>query len=357
MSKRIGVLAGRFAGYHLSHHEHVVRACNENDVVVILLGSSNRRISIKNPFTVEQRREMILANVHSDFNIPFSVKIVFKELPDNPFDNNAWAETVRHLVNSQARWDDKITLYGSDKDESTFYLQMFPEWNQGLSEVTNEFDATDLRRAWFEGHQTSRFFKGLRDKVPYATLDFLSSLKFNEDLQDEWKYYQDEALRFKCYPYAETLNFCCGDAIVRWRDYILFIRRGRVPGKGCLATPGGFKNRNETYLQAAIREFYEECRPNIPPESLNKCIKASHLFDDVSRSLGIPRNTLGVYFDLTDMFDTFPEIFPADDAAGYEWIHIGQLDDIAKETYDDHVFMVKFMIDKVAEIENILLSI
>lgn len=357
MSKRIGVLVGRFAGYHLNHHEHVSRAAKENDVVVILLGSSNRRISIKNPFTVEQRQQMIMANVYSDFDIPANVKFVFKALPDNPFDDNAWAQTVRYLVNSQARWDDEITLYGSDKDESTFYLKMFPEWKQGLTKADGDFDATALRKAWFDGHQTDRFLKNMHGNVPYATIDFMRSLKFNEDLQDEWKYYQDEALRFKCYPYAETLNFSCGDAVVRWRDYILFIRRAHVPGKGCLATPGGFKNRNETFMDAAIRELYEETRINIPPEALKKCIKTSHLFDDPHRALGIPRSTLAVYFDVTEMFDDFPAIYPSDDAADYQWIHTNVLDDIAAQTYDDHVFMVKHLIQQASDIEDLLLQL
>jgi bifunctional NMN adenylyltransferase/nudix hydrolase len=179
------------------------------------------------------------------------------------------------------------------------------------------------------------------------------------DLQQEWKYYQDEALRFSGYPYKETLNFSCADAIVRWRDYFLFIIRARVPGKGCKATPGGFKNRDETFQQAAIREFYEECRPNIPPDALEKCIKATKLFDDPHRAMGIPRSTLGVYFDITDMFDDFPEIYPADDAAGYEWVHQQRLDDIAAETYDDHIFMVKHFVKvekELQQLDNLLLG-
>lgn len=347
MSRKVGVLIGRFEGYHNEHHRHMRRAAKENDVVMVLIGSSNRRISIKNPFTVQERAEMIWNNIYEDDEIPETVPILFRSLPDNPLSDDEWAETVRHIVKQQAQADADVTLYGCDKDESTFYLKMFPEWGQSFVPQKSLFDASTLREAWFESYQTGfgcgKFYSG--GKISKATLEFLENRKFNKDLQAEWDFYGKEKERFDDYPFPDTLSFSCGDAVVKWRDEILFIVRGKAPGAGCLALAGGFKNRNERFEDAAERELYEETRLNIPPAALAKCKVKSELFDDPKRSLGIPRATLAVLYDVTSMFEERPEVYPADDAVGYEWIKTKNLDDNATRIYDDHLFIVKKLLN------------
>lgn len=344
MGKRVGVVIGRMQGFHNDHLNHILRAAASNDVVMVLLGSSNRRISIKNPFTFDQRVEMIQMNlvaVGSDHK-----RVIYRPLPDFATDVE-WLQTVHHIVAQQANPGDKVTLYGSDKDDSTYYLNMFPGWNKSFTPALSGFDATTLRKAWFTGYQTSRAFS----KIPHIaqnvsgwTIMYLDALKFNADLQDEWTYYQNEAASFTNYPFPETLNFSCADCVFTWQDYVAFITRARSPGKGCKALPGGFRNRGERYRDAAEREAYEETRINISPATLAKCYRGEKLFDDGSRSLGIPRETVAFHFDLTEMFDEKPILYPADDAADYEWIHKKHLDDRANEIYDDHLFIVKHFV-------------
>ena len=351
-NKRVGVVIGRFQGYHTEHHKHLGRAASENDVVFVLIGSTNRRQSIKNPFTAEQRRLMIVLNLDEDvflYDGRMDYRVNIRLLHDNG-DDNAWKQAVIRTVEPYATGaGDIITLYGSDKDESTFYLNMFPEWRQSFTVDQTGFDATKFREAWFKGYQTTDLIRQnekLIKHIPEGTLQYLDHVwKFNPNLQDEWSYYQQEKALFKGYPYPETLTFNCGDAVVQWMDYILFIQRAHNPGKGCLALPGGFKNRDETFSDASERELYEETRINIPPHALHKCIRGVKLFDDPRRSLGIPRTTLAVHYDVTHMFDDFPDVYPADDAASHAWIKINQLDDHAINMYDDHLFIVKHFLN------------
>lgn len=343
MNKRVGVVIGRMQGLHNDHMAHIIRAVQENDVVMVLIGSSNRRISIKNPFTFEDRCTMIELNLlyRKDWQ-----KVIYRQLPDYPHDDRVWCQTVRHLVRQQAGLGDTVTLYGSNKDESTYYLNIFPDWKQNFTPDVSGFDATHLREAWFKGYQTDRAIRNtpIMKHVSDATVAFMNNMPFNENLQAEWEYYQNEAARFANYPYPDTLNFNCGDAVVTWGDFVLFIERARNPGKGCLALPGGFRNRGERFKDTAERELYEETRINIPPAALAKCVMGSHLFDEGNRSLGIPRATLAVHYDVSGMFLDFPDVYPADDAASHEWVYKKHLDDLATSIYDDHMFIVKHFV-------------
>lgn len=349
-NKRIGVVIGRFQGYHTEHHKHLLRAASENDLVFVLIGSANRRQSIKNPFTASQRKCMIALNLNEDvfmYDGRTDYRVTMRNIHDNG-DDNHWKQSVIQAVEQYADAGTIITLYGSDKDESTFYLSMFPEWRQSFTVDETGFDATKFREAWFKGYQTTKLIRedaNLLKHLPEGTLQYLDWVwKFDHNLQDEWNYYQQEKVMFRGYPYPETLTFSCGDAVVQWMDYILFIQRARNPGKDCWALPGGFKNRDETFADAAERELYEETRINIPPQALQKCVRGMKLFDDPRRSLGIPRTTRAVHFDVTRMFDDFPDVYPADDAAAHKWIRINQLDDHATKMYDDHLFIVKHFI-------------
>lgn len=338
MSKTIGVLIGRFSGYHYYHHEHVRKAALENDLLIIIVGSRNARRSIKNPWSAEERIAMIEANIKADPELA-SARIIFRVANDHP-DNNVWADWIRTIVGQLENENTKVTLYGSDKDVTTFYLNMFPEWNKATVPAQVTFDATQLRQMWFEGQQTVDQLRK-SEFVPFPTLEFLADQPYNIDLQGEWKFYQDERSRFASYPYPDTLTFNCGDAVVVCHNKVLMIRRKANPGKGCLALPGGFKNRDETFFDAAVRELAEETKFEMPYSHLMRCLVRTQLFDNPRRNIGIPRATLAAYFDVSRYYMDFelPITKAADDAAEVEWVDKNDLL-FMTDVFDDHAAIV-----------------
>ena len=89
---RTGVLTGRFQMIHLGHIEMIEKAREICEKIIILVGSSQEAGTEKNPFSYEERRDMLKA-VFPDDNIS-----VFP-LPDAGFGNHIlWGEYILNRV-------------------------------------------------------------------------------------------------------------------------------------------------------------------------------------------------------------------------------------------------------------------
>jgi bifunctional NMN adenylyltransferase/nudix hydrolase len=340
MGRKVGVVIGRFQGYHAAHQELINHAMDNSDVVIILIGSSNVRSSIKNPFTYFERNILVQSNMPASHIIKSSVF----GLNDADSDID-WAQNVKKIISLREKDGDVVTLFGCNKDASTYYLDLFPEWNLQLIENTIDIDSTRIREMWFNSNQASVAMYQC-PHITDITYNWFDSRKYSIALQQEWEFYQTEKIRFNDYPYPETLTFNCGDAVIVCHNKVLMITRKFAPGKGCLALPGGFKNSNETFLQTAVREGYEETGIELAEDELMKCLIRTQLFDDPKRSLGIPRATLAAYFDISKSFalGSYPNINPMDDAATAEWIDIDDLDQLSTVIYDDHSHIIRTVI-------------
>ena len=73
-----GLLIGRFQPFHLGHLEALKFALSRVDKLWVGLGSSNKPLQKNNPFSAEERKEMILNSI--DGSIRERIKIYF--IPD-----------------------------------------------------------------------------------------------------------------------------------------------------------------------------------------------------------------------------------------------------------------------------------
>ena len=88
-----GLLIGRFQPFHLGHLEALQFALSKVDKLWAGLGSSNRPVEKNNPFTAEQRKEMILSSI--DDSMKEKISIYF--IPD--LDNHMkWVEKIDTIV-------------------------------------------------------------------------------------------------------------------------------------------------------------------------------------------------------------------------------------------------------------------
>ncbi len=88
-----GLLIGRFQPFHLGHLEALQFALSKVDKLWIGLGSSNKPIEKNNPFSAEERKEMILSSIDD----PMKDKISIYFIPDLD-DHVKWIEKIDTIV-------------------------------------------------------------------------------------------------------------------------------------------------------------------------------------------------------------------------------------------------------------------
>ncbi|MDH5658034.1 MAG: nicotinamide-nucleotide adenylyltransferase [Nitrosopumilus sp.] len=88
-----GLLIGRFQPFHLGHLEALRFALTKVDKLWVGLGSSNKPVEKNNPFTAEERKEMILSSI--DDLMKEKISIYF--IPD--VDNHVkWIQSIDAIV-------------------------------------------------------------------------------------------------------------------------------------------------------------------------------------------------------------------------------------------------------------------
>jgi len=304
---KTGIFIGRFQPVHQGHIHALGIAASQVDTLYIFVGSANQCRSIRNPWTFQERSQMLRTKLHNARVTNF--KIV--PLNDYRYSNTQWMSDVRATVEHYGMVNP--TLFGHMK-EGNDYLTWFPDWKFKSIEAQYKIDASSTRKRMFETDDP---------EMP-------------ETVRADYAFYQKENKTFANYPFPETLNFNCSDAILECQGHVLLIQRKYAPGAGAWALPGGFRNRNESFLDCAIRELQEETNVRVPEKVLRGSIVKSELFDDPSRSFGIPRNTLAVYMRINPNPDgSLPRANGADDAALCKWVPLTDaLNNI--EMYDDH---------------------
>lgn len=90
---KLGLFIGRFQPFHLGHLSDIKNALKDVDELVIGIGSSNEKHTKENPFTVEERIEMI------DLVLPAEGITNYTVFPITDFHNDKkWLEHVETLV-------------------------------------------------------------------------------------------------------------------------------------------------------------------------------------------------------------------------------------------------------------------
>jgi bifunctional NMN adenylyltransferase/nudix hydrolase len=337
MSKKFDTLVviGRFQPVHNAHAEMIRRAAALAKQVVIIVGSAKQPRTYKNPFSSREREAMLIATV-KDINIDAVVKI--EENIDTIYNNQAWAIRIQEAVAKHTMPGDKIGLIGHDKDDTTWYLKMFPQWERVEIPLIEPLNATNVRDLYFRDDVNMNFITGV---VPKSVAEFLVRFKHSPDYEQiirERKFVEMYKKQFAGLAYPPI--FVTSDAVVIQSGHVLMIKRRSEPGKGLWALPGGFVNANQdrSVKAAMLRELREETGIKVPRPVLDGSIQDNKVFDGIDRSAR--GRTITHAFKIVLPDGPLPKVKGLDDAEKAQWIPIAEVS--SESCFEDHYEIIQW---------------
>lgn len=339
------VFIGRFQPYHNGHHHIISQGLKQAEKIIVLCGSSYLPPTHRNPWSFDDRKAMIL----NSFSKTEADRIMVLPLPDSPYNNSVWIQSVQAAVNTMVETTNpvhsttKIALIGQQKNHSEFYLQMFPQWKSIAVEPVDEVNATLLRNRYFSHadnfSQNGKIFNAV---TPKGTQQFFAK-EFSQTAFDcifaEHVFVENYKKQWQAAPYPPI--FVTVDAVVIQSGHILLVKRKARPGKGLAALPGGFVDQHEPLLDACIRELREETKLKIPDPVLRGCIKRSHIFDDPYRSARGRTITYAFLIELPAC-EKLPKVKGSDDAEKAFWLPLGEIK--PEKLFEDHYFIIRHLL-------------
>jgi bifunctional NMN adenylyltransferase/nudix hydrolase len=335
------VVIGRFQPVHVGHLSLFKKAASLADELVVVVGSSFKSRSIKNPFSHEFRSVLIQEAVKS---LPSAVVLNFAYVPDSMYDDVEWVKDVQLACNAHIGADERVVLVGHDKDESSYYLKLFPTWDYEEALDVTGLSASELRSVYFSGDAGANAVleANLPKPVFQALMQFKAMPQYSA-LVEEAAFIQHYKKQFAALPYPPT--FQTVDAVVVQAGHVLLVKRGAAPGKGLWALPGGFVNQDERLVDACLRELKEETRLKVPVPVLKGCLRGQHTFDHPDRSLRGRTFSQAFYFELNETGE-LPVVKGSDDAEKARWVPLAEVlnFEFGSQMYEDHLDIIKFFV-------------
>lgn len=326
--------------FHNAHLEIIKRCTALTNQVIIIVGSANQPRTYKNPFTFAERSEMIVEATRG-----LSMNVHVKPNIDTVYNDQAWAIRVQKIVkdtlyDTKGNGTHKVGIIGHKKDDSSFYLSMFPQWEFIDVEEIEPLGATDIRGLFFKRDVNMNFIKHV---VPKSTFDFLTKFKETDAYKNviaEREFIEAYKKQYASLPYPPV--FVTADAVVIQSGHVLMIKRRSLPGKNLMALPGGYINAitDKSVEDAAIRELREETKIKVPEPVLRGSIVRSKVYDAIDRS---PRGRIITQAFLIQLPDgELPRVKGSDDALKAKWVPIGEVR--SDECFEDHYEIIQDLV-------------
>ena len=368
--KDLSVFIGRFSPLHNGHCAVIDKAISTSKSVLILIGSSDKALTTKNPFSFKDRAFMIRSYLLAKYGDTMT-NVIIKPLHDHMYNDQAWIRGVQDAVDEAKSelaniigLNPTVYLTGANRDQSTWYLNAFGDtFTKDLVNADDHdfnLSATTVRELLFKSTdkkaQDATFDK-LSKIVPGTTLqllkNFVGSTTF-DGLVKEFQYLENYKKKFAGLEYPVSIQTV--DTCVIQSGHVLVAIRDNFPGRGLWCMPGGHLDvdKNERLVDAAIRELDEETNIGLSRAQLYGSIKFKECFDHPDRSLKARVITMCYLLKLDDT-KPMPTIKPQrGEIKKLMWLPIAEA--LANRNrdkwFDDHREMLETMYNRIGSISN-----
>ena len=161
-----GLLVGRFQPFHLGHLDAVLFGLSRMENLFIGVGSSNKFNEKKNPFSAEERKEMIMLSIEPSM----LGRIKIFEIPD--VDNHEkWTFEIDQIV---PKYD---VVFTNDEFTKTLFKKRQTNVIPVVLKEREKFSGTNIRQLIIDD-------KNWQDLVPQGTRKVLDKLNAKERLKN-----------------------------------------------------------------------------------------------------------------------------------------------------------------------------
>jgi len=334
------VFVGRFQPFHRAHRRVITTILDGDGPtsarhMIIVVGSDRVTRSLRNPWSYDQRVEFIRSSTRD-----YADHITVVPLRDFTYSDVSWMTALQNKVAQIVGSSESVIMTGCFKDDTSHYLKLFPQWKLFEQPYYWKLNASTIRDGLFND---GRFkLSDVEPPVADALVDYMLTDEYKK-LKDERKFLSEYKERWSAAPYPPT--FVTTDAVLMQAGHVLLIRRGRNPGKGLLALPGGFIKQSETIYQSALRELREETGINMSKSAINSYLAGQQVFDHPSRDMRGRTITHAFYFRLEDGGPLL-RVKANDDAAEAMWVPLSELPHLEDQFYSDHLHIIGHFIYK-----------
>ncbi len=323
----IVVQIGAFQPWTTQHQQQLEADLSRARQVVLAVTGATRACNTRHPFSLTEQIQLLRLAIPSNWLERVSVLAV--HLP------YAHASEPQPTV---AQWQQAVADvagHGSPKVAARYLSAARPalpgHWHL-LAPADIDADELAWRQAALGSNHALHVLQEKGHLTPSTCHDWLArwlNQSGREHLHEEWRQLQHERAAWASAPYPVTLVTV--DAVVECGGQVLLIRRGRSPGRGLYALPGGFIDVSESLLQSACRELHEETGLNLADRVTPR---ASAVFDAPDRSQRGRVITHAWHFRIDA--PSPPELQAGDDASEATWVEAARLSELTTQYHDDH---------------------
>jgi bifunctional NMN adenylyltransferase/nudix hydrolase len=267
---------------------------------------------------------------------------------DYLYNDNMWLTSVQQQINEIIPDNCKdVVLFGHKKDRTTFYLNLFPQWEfVEVGDLDPNINATRVRDMYFKCDLID-----LKRVVPENVFSMLKSNMMSTSvdpspsylrLSEEYRHINEYKDLWKDSPFPPT--FVTVDAVLIKSGHVLVVRRRGAPGRGLIALPGGFIKQDEFIFDACLRELKEETAIKLTKDELRSTLRDQRVFDHPDRDLRGRTITHAYCFDLGN--GTLPKVKGEDDADKAWWMSLRDLFSKEEMFYGDHFHIVNYFVNR-----------
>jgi len=161
-----GLLIGRFQPFHLGHLDAVLFGLSRTENLFVGIGSSNKSNERKNPFSAEERTEMIISSIESSM----IDRIKIFDIPDVG-DHEKWTFEIDKIV---PKYD---VIFTNDEFTKTLFEKREISVISVVLKDREKFSGTNIRNLIV-------YDRNWRDLVPQGTRNVLDNINAKERLQN-----------------------------------------------------------------------------------------------------------------------------------------------------------------------------